>query len=68
VLAGPVALALAIGLMGYVVAGVPLATATAQASQQAPCTRHKAMIVAHCGHNARCIFTTDAVLPVIFPQ
>jgi len=25
------------------------------------------MIVPECGHNDRCIFTTDAVLPVIFP-
>ena len=30
--------------------------------------RHKAMIVPHCGHNARCIFTASAVLPVIFPR
>jgi pimeloyl-ACP methyl ester carboxylesterase len=30
--------------------------------------KHKASIVSHCGHNARCIFTTDVVLPVIFPQ
>jgi pimeloyl-ACP methyl ester carboxylesterase len=29
--------------------------------------KHKAMIVAHCGHTARCIFTNDGVLPVIFP-
>jgi pimeloyl-ACP methyl ester carboxylesterase len=27
-----------------------------------------AMIVDECGHNDRCIFTTDEVLPVIFPQ
>jgi pimeloyl-ACP methyl ester carboxylesterase len=25
------------------------------------------MIVPECGHNDRCVFTTDAVLPVIFP-
>ncbi|HEU5219807.1 MAG TPA: alpha/beta fold hydrolase [Gemmatimonadales bacterium] len=28
---------------------------------------HKAVIVPECGHNDRCIFTTDVVLPVIFP-
>jgi pimeloyl-ACP methyl ester carboxylesterase len=28
---------------------------------------HKAIVVSQCGHNARCIFTTDEVLPVIFP-
>jgi hypothetical protein len=27
----------------------------------------KALIVPECGHNDRCVFTTDAVLPVIFP-
>ena len=27
----------------------------------------KAMIVPECGHNDRCVYTTDAVLPVIFP-
>jgi hypothetical protein len=30
--------------------------------------QHKAMIVPHCGHSARCIFTNDGVLPVIFPR
>jgi pimeloyl-ACP methyl ester carboxylesterase len=29
--------------------------------------KHKAIIVSECGHNNRCIFTTDEVLPVIFP-
>jgi len=29
--------------------------------------RHQAIIVPECGHNDRCIFTTDIVLPVIFP-
>jgi hypothetical protein len=28
----------------------------------------KVMIVPECGHNDRCVYTTDAVLPVIFPQ
>jgi len=28
----------------------------------------KALIVPECGHNDRCMFTTDAVLGVIFPQ
>lgn len=30
--------------------------------------KHKAIIVPECGHNDRCIFTTDVVFPVIFPQ
>ena len=30
--------------------------------------KHKAIIVPECGHNDRCIFTTDIVFPVIFPQ
>ena len=29
--------------------------------------KHKAIIVPECGHNDRCIFTTDLVLPAIFP-
>jgi pimeloyl-ACP methyl ester carboxylesterase len=29
--------------------------------------RAKAMIVPECGHNDRCIFTTDTVLPMLFP-
>jgi pimeloyl-ACP methyl ester carboxylesterase len=30
--------------------------------------KHKAIIVSECGHNDRCVFTTNAVLPVIFPK
>ncbi len=30
--------------------------------------KHKAIIVSECGHNDRCVYTTDAVLPVIFPK
>jgi len=30
--------------------------------------KHKAIIVSECGHNDRCVFTTSAVLPVIFPK
>jgi pimeloyl-ACP methyl ester carboxylesterase len=30
--------------------------------------RHTAVIVSECGHNDRCIFTTDIVFPAIFPQ
>ncbi len=30
--------------------------------------KQNAMIVELCGHNDRCIFTTDAVLPIIFPS
>lgn len=29
---------------------------------------HAIQVVSECGHNDRCIFTTDAVLPVIFPK
>jgi pimeloyl-ACP methyl ester carboxylesterase len=29
---------------------------------------HNAIIVPECGHNDRCIFTTDIVFPVIFPK
>jgi len=29
--------------------------------------RHQAIIVSECGHNDRCVFTTDVVLPIIFP-
>jgi pimeloyl-ACP methyl ester carboxylesterase len=29
---------------------------------------HAIQIVPECGHNDRCVFTTDAVLPVIFPK
>ena len=30
--------------------------------------KHRVIIVSECGHNARCVFTTDAVLPTIFPK
>ena len=30
--------------------------------------KHKAIIVSECGHNDRCVYTTDAVFPVIFPK
>jgi pimeloyl-ACP methyl ester carboxylesterase len=30
--------------------------------------KHAAIIVPECGHNDRCIYTTDIVLPVIFPK
>jgi pimeloyl-ACP methyl ester carboxylesterase len=30
--------------------------------------KHQAMIVPECGHNDRCIFTTNVVFPVIFPK
>ena len=29
--------------------------------------KHKAMIVSECGHNDRCMYTTNNVFPVIFP-
>jgi len=30
--------------------------------------KHRAIIVPECGHNDRCIYTTDIVFPVIFPR
>jgi pimeloyl-ACP methyl ester carboxylesterase len=30
--------------------------------------KHRAIIVPECGHNDRCIYTTDLVFPVIFPM
>ncbi len=30
--------------------------------------KHEGIIVPECGHNDRCIYTTDEVLPVIFPD
>ena len=30
--------------------------------------KHQIQIVPECGHNDRCVFTTDAVLPLIFPK
>jgi hypothetical protein len=29
---------------------------------------HKSVVVPLCGHNARCMFTADPVLPIIFPK
>jgi pimeloyl-ACP methyl ester carboxylesterase len=30
--------------------------------------KHAIQIVSECGHNDRCVYTTDAVLPVVFPR
>jgi hypothetical protein len=30
--------------------------------------RHNLVVVSLCGHNARCMFTSDAALPLIFPK
>src|SRR2546425_2184315 len=30
--------------------------------------QHKAMVVPLCGHNARCMFTAEPVLPILFPR
>ena len=30
--------------------------------------KHTAIIVPECGHNDRCIYTTNIVFPVIFPK
>jgi hypothetical protein len=29
---------------------------------------HKLVVVPQCGHQARCVFTSDAVLPLLFPK
>ena len=29
---------------------------------------HKIMVVSLCGHNARCMFTAESALPVLFPK
>jgi hypothetical protein len=30
--------------------------------------QHKAVVVPLCGHNARCMFTSEAALPILFPK
>ncbi len=30
--------------------------------------KHEALIVSECGHNDRCVYTTDKVLPFVFPK
>jgi pimeloyl-ACP methyl ester carboxylesterase len=30
--------------------------------------KHAVQIVSECGHNDRCVYTTDAVLPIVFPK
>jgi pimeloyl-ACP methyl ester carboxylesterase len=30
--------------------------------------QHKTMVIPLCGHNARCMFTADSALPVLFPK
>ncbi len=30
--------------------------------------KHQAIVVPECGHNDRCVYTTDLVFPVIFPK
>jgi pimeloyl-ACP methyl ester carboxylesterase len=30
--------------------------------------KHKVLIIPECGHNDRCVYTTDSVFPVIFPK
>jgi hypothetical protein len=30
--------------------------------------KHKVLIIPECGHNDRCVYTTDEVLRVIFPR
>ena len=30
--------------------------------------KHQAIIVSECGHNDRCVYTTNAVFPVLFPK
>jgi len=38
------------------------------ASEFSPEHRHKVIIVDGCGHDARCIFTSDDALPALFPK
>ena len=38
------------------------------ASEFSPEKRHKVIIVDGCGHDARCIFTSDDALPALFPK
>ncbi|HTT12489.1 MAG TPA: alpha/beta fold hydrolase [Burkholderiaceae bacterium] len=30
--------------------------------------KHKAIVISACGHNARCLFTADSALPLLFPN
>jgi hypothetical protein len=30
--------------------------------------RHKVVVVPLCGHNGRCMFTSDPALPILFPK
>ena len=30
--------------------------------------KHAALVVPLCGHNARCMFTAEPVLPILFPK
>jgi hypothetical protein len=30
--------------------------------------KHESVVVPLCGHNARCMFTADSVLPILFPN
>jgi hypothetical protein len=30
--------------------------------------QHRMLVVPACGHNARCMFTADPVLPLLFPK
>ena len=29
---------------------------------------HQVVVVPLCGHNARCVFTSEAALPILFPK
>ncbi len=30
--------------------------------------QHKVQIISECGHNARCMFTSEEALPILFPK
>jgi len=30
--------------------------------------QHKVMVIPLCGHNARCMFTAEPALPILFPK
>lgn len=31
-------------------------------------SRHKLMVIPHCGHSARCMFTAEPALRILFPE
>ena len=70
----------AYGRLAEIIGGLPPFTATLGKRKERAGTfealrdraidlaKHGIQIVPECGHNDRCVFTTDAVLPLIFPK